>query len=141
MIKFEHLPENILSRIPAVREVLSKNPDVVFAYLFGGLATGRVNPLSDVDIAVYAKDIYDPAEYKLTLFDSLTDALGTAELDLIVLNCSPVSISGRILQNKQLLTDKEPFVRHAYESRVLREFFDFQVQEEALFVRRYGSGR
>lgn len=141
MIRFEQMPPRILSRIPAVREALSRDPKVVFGYLFGGLAAGRVNPLSDVDIAVYGKDLHEAVEFKLALFDSLSDALGTAELDLVVLNTAPVSIAGRVLQNKQLLIDKEPFKRHAFESLVRREFFDFRVREEAFFSRRYGIGR
>ncbi|HHT9112598.1 MAG: nucleotidyltransferase domain-containing protein [Planctomycetes bacterium] len=56
MIKFERLPENISHLLPNVREYLNKHPKVVFAYLFGGLARGRVSPLSDVDIAIYAVD-------------------------------------------------------------------------------------
>lgn len=111
MIKFEKLPSQILSRIPAVREVLSRDKRVMFAYLFGGLAAGRVRPLSDVDIAVYLNDTGDLAEYKLNLFGSVTDALGTAELDLIVLNKASISIAGRILQNKLLLVDKDPFIK------------------------------
>ena len=141
MIKFEKLPPRILSRIPMAREVLMQDPRVVFAYLFGGLAAGRVSPLSDVDIAVYVNDNRDLADYKLALFDRITDALGTAEVDLIILNTAPVSIAGRILQNKKLLADKEPFERHAYESLVLREFFDFRIKEEALLTRRYEIGR
>ncbi len=130
-----------MSRIPEAQKVLAKDENVIFAYLFGGLAAGRVNPLSDVDIAVYVRDAGDLAEYKLALFDKLSGALGTAELDLIILNTAPVSIAGRILQNKHLLADKEPFRRHKYESLTLREFFDFRVMEEALFSRRYGIGR
>lgn len=141
MIKFEKLPAGILLKMPAARETLMQSPDVVFAYLFGGLSAGRVDPLSDVDIAVYFNDAGDLAARKLALFDRLTDALGTAEVDLVVLNTAPVGIAGRVLQHKRLLVDKEPFRRHAYESLVRREFFDFRVKESALFERRYGIGR
>jgi len=140
MIKFEKLPSNILSKIPAVGELLLIDKRVLFAYLFGGLATGLVRPLSDVDIAVYLDDTGELADYRLTLFDKITDALGTAELDLVVLNTVSISLAGRILQNKQLLIDKDPFRRHIYESLTLREFFDFRITEEAFFTRRYGIG-
>jgi len=140
MIKFEKLPSNILSKIPAVQELMSTDQRVIFAYIFGGLATGRMHPLSDVDIAVYLNDTGELADYRLTLFDKVTDALGTAELDLVVLNTASISIAGRILQNKQLLIDKDPFRRHIYESLTFREFFDFRITEEAFFTRRYGIG-
>jgi len=40
-------------RLPAAVEYLRSCPQVVFAYLFGGLARGERGPLSDVDIAVF----------------------------------------------------------------------------------------
>lgn len=141
MIKFERLPANILSRIPEVKRVLAQDDNIVFAYIFGGLAEGKVKPLSDIDISVYLRNTDNLSEYKLRLFDKLTDTLGTGELDLVILNTAPISITGRILRNKQILVDKEPPVRHAYESLTLRKFFDFRVKEDALFSMRYGVGR
>ena len=140
MIKFERLPADILSRIPNVKRVLLEDENIVFAYLFGGLARGILKPLSDVDISVYVKDIGNLPEYKLKLFDALTEILGTNEMDLVILNTAPVILSGKILQNKQTLVDKNPPLRHAYESLTLRKYFDFTVKEKALFSRRYGLG-
>jgi len=129
-----------MSRISKVAEVLTKEENVLFAYLFGGLARGDASPLSDVDIAVYLRDTQNLADYKLSLFDKLTDALGTSELDLVILNTAPTSLAGRILQNKRILIDKEPFKRHEYESVTLREFFDFSIKEKSIFLSRYGIG-
>ena len=78
------------------QRLLAQDNNVVFAYLFGGLAKKELRPLSDVDIAVYVKRTGSLAEYKLELFDRLTDALGTSELDCVILNIAPVSIAGRI---------------------------------------------
>jgi len=125
MQKFERLPADILSRIPRAAKVLLEDPNVVFAYLFGGLASGSVKPLSDVDFAVFVRETANLAEYKL---------------DLVVLNTAPTSLAGRILGNRRVLVDKEPFRRHAYESLTLRKFFDFRLKE-ALRARRYGIGR
>jgi predicted nucleotidyltransferase len=140
MIKYEKLPKNILSRIQNLKNVLLQDGNIIFAYLFGGLTKGEVKDLSDIDIAVYLKDTGNLAGYKLQLFDRLSNALGTSELDLVMLNTVSLSIAGRILQNKKLLIDKEPFRRHIYESITLREFFDFKVKEDAFFARRYGIG-
>lgn len=141
MIKFEQLPADILARIPAVTDALQNDENVLFAYLFGSLAASRRNPLSDIDIAVFVGNTAGLDEYRLALFDRLTDALGTAELDLVILNAAPLSLAGRILQNRQVLADKIPIRRHAYESLTLRKFFDFRVKEEAFFMRRFAHGR
>ena len=139
MIKFEKLPPDILARIPDAIKVLSEDNHVIFAYLFGGLVKGKVTPLSDIDIAVYLKDMDNIAEQKLLLFDELTDALGTNELDLVILNTAPISLAGRVLQKKEILIDKIPSQRHLYESLTLRKFFDFKIKEEMFFSRRYPS--
>jgi predicted nucleotidyltransferase len=141
MIKFERLPADILSKIPDVKRILLQDHNVIFAYLFGRLSEGKVKPLSDIDISVYVRDADNLAEYKFNLFERLTDALSTNELDLIILNIIPVSIAGRILENKLILVDKDPPIRHSYESLTLRKFFDFRVKEDAFFSLRYGLGR
>lgn len=141
MIKFEKIPAGIAARIPALITVMDADGRIIFAYLFGGLARGEQKPLSDVDIAVFLTGTDGLAEYKLDLFDRLTDTLGTSELDLVILNTAPVSIAGRVLQNKETLVDKEPFRRHAYESVTLRKFFDFGIKEKEILFRRYHVGR
>jgi predicted nucleotidyltransferase len=141
MIKFEKVPSDVLSRLPEAERALSLDDNVIFAYLFGGAASGKITPLSDIDIAVYVRDTGNMAEYKLDLFDRLSEALGTTEVDLVILNQASTSIAGRVLGSRRILVDKEPFERHRYESLVLREFFDFKVKEDDLYYRRYGIGR
>jgi predicted nucleotidyltransferase len=86
MIKFETLPPDILSRVSEAKQLLLQEKSVVFAYLFGGLASGRAKPLSDVDIAVYVSVESGLDDYYLELFDKLSETLGTSELDLVFLN-------------------------------------------------------
>ena len=140
MVRRDPLPADILEKLPAAGRLLEAVPDVVFAYLFGGLARGAPKPLSDVDIAVYLRDAARAADAKQILFDSLTDALGTVELDLIILNTASISLVGRIIQGRKILVDKDPFIRHVFESAKLREFFDFRIREDAFFERRFRNG-
>jgi predicted nucleotidyltransferase len=141
MIKFGKIPDDILSKLPLVEKTLAEEDNVLFAYLFGGLAAGKLKPLSDVDIAVYVRDMSGLAEFKLGLFSRLVDVLNTSEMDLVILNTAATSLAGRILQQRRVLVDKEPPRRHTYESVTLREFFDFRIKERAYFGRRYGVGQ
>lgn len=141
MIKFERVPNGMQQRLPRVVEALEQDPRVLFAYLFGGAASGKLKPLSDIDLAVYLVGAERFAEVKLDLFEKLSDLFGTSEIDLVILNTAPVSLAGRIVQGRQVLVDKEPHQRHRFESLTLREFFDFRKKEEALFELRYGVGR
>jgi len=138
MIRFKRLPENIRENIITLTSFLDSEPNIVFAYLFGGLAKDRQTPLSDIDIAIYIKNMKKLDH--IGLFGKITDALGTDEVDLVILNTSPVSLTGRILQNRKVLTDKDPFLRHRYESINLRKYFDFAIKERDILRRRYKIG-
>ncbi len=138
MIRYKRLPENIMSRITQLREFLQKDHNIIFAYLFGSMTQKNPSPLSDIDLAIYVKDL-KKLNY-LNLFTEITNILGTDELDLVILNTSPISLSGRILQSRSIAVDKDPFLRHRYESLILRKFFDFQTVEKDIIRRRYGIG-
>ncbi|MBE3064650.1 MAG: nucleotidyltransferase domain-containing protein, partial [Spirochaetes bacterium] len=86
----------MLERLPTAAALLNERKEVRFAYLFGGLARGSPNPLSDVDIALFLEREGDGPDARLSLFETLTDVLGTFELDLLILNSAPISIVGRV---------------------------------------------
>ncbi len=137
MIKQNTLASDILSRINLLEPLLESDGRIIFAYIFGGLATGKQRPLSDVDIAVYLDSCADKAEAKLEIIGSLSDTLKTDEIDLVILNYAPISLVGRILKKKLLIVDKQPFLRHSFESLALREFFDFSRNEQDILFRRF----
>ncbi|MEP9412400.1 MAG: nucleotidyltransferase domain-containing protein [Candidatus Brocadia sp.] len=141
MIKICRLPENINHFLPDVREYLNKHPDVVFAYHFGSLARGRVSPLSDVDIAIYMVEGVEIAMEKLEMLGKLNELLKTDEVDLVILNTAPLPLAARVIKNKIILVDKIPFKRHAFESLIIREYFDFSRKEMDIFKGRYKLGR
>lgn len=124
--------------INRLKTYLLENPNVVFAYIFGSFARGKNTSLSDIDIAVYLNNP-NRIDY-LKLYTEISNSLGRDDLDLIVLNTAPISITGRVIQNRIVLVDKDPARRHAYESLILREFFDFRQRERQILQRRYGIG-
>ena len=138
MIRLKRIPENIHQKMSLLSDFFLRDSNVIFAYLFGGMVKARPNPLSYVDLAVYVKDM-KKLDY-LEMFGRIADILGTDEIDLVILNSAPLSLAGRILQGRKVLVDKKPFVRHLFESRILREFFDFTIKERVILERRYGIG-
>jgi len=140
MIRYQKLPENILQLLPDSSKYLESHPMVVFAYLFGSLATGKASPLSDVDIAVYLKPGADLAESKLEIIGGLMGILQTDEIDLVVLNSADLPLVINILKSKQVIVDKDPFMRHIFESLMVRKYLDFSIFESAQLRRRYMYG-
>jgi predicted nucleotidyltransferase len=137
MIRKQKLTDEIFSRIDKLNELFDRDERVCFAYLFGGLAHGVAKPLSDIDIALFLSPGVSAADAKLDLLGELTDLLGTDEMDLVILNTAPISLAGRILEKRRIISDKQPFLRHVFESRVMREFFDFRRREQDILYRRF----
>jgi hypothetical protein len=71
----------------------------------------------------------------------LADILGTDEIDVVVLNTASLPLVMNVLKKNRVLVDKQPYKRHAYESLVMRKYFDFSIKESALLRRRYLDGR
>ena len=140
MIRFSKLPENIQALIPRAAAYLRSRDDIHFAYLFGGFARKKLTPLSDVDIAVYLSENTDLAEQKLEIFGRLMDILQTDEVDLVVLNRAPLPLKMRILEEREIIVDNTPFLRHRHESLTMREYFDFSFLETGILKRRYLGG-
>ena len=140
MISKVPLPLDVRERIETLGRTLENCPGIVFAYLFGGAAGGPARPLSDVDVAVYLGEGADPFEARLETARRAATHLGTDEVDVVVLNTAPTALVGRILQSRRVICDHNAFLRHRFESRALREFFDFRVFEHRLLNRRYAGG-
>lgn len=136
MIYFRRLPEDI--RIGSFGEYLFENNNIIFAYLFEGLTHAKPSPMSDVGIAIYVKN-HEKFQY-MDSFIRISKFRGTDELALVVLSKTPLSIAGRIVLQKMILLNKEPFLRHCYESLTLRKFFDFRRKKGAILKMRYGVG-
>ena len=140
MIKYEKLPNNILELLPEATKYLQSHPQVVFAYLFGSLARGKLEPMSDVDIAVYLNQGLRTAECKFEILGKLIDLLQTDEIDLVALNSAKLPLIMNIIKSKKVIVDKAPFKRHIFESLIMRKYFDFSVKESAILQRRYMDG-
>jgi len=140
VIRKRPLPSDIDARLATLGDVLRGCPGLVFAYLFGGAAKGRLTPSSDVDVAAFFDGRCELLEARLEATRRVTRHLGTDEVDLVVLNIAPTSLLGRILGTRRVLCDGDPFLRHRFESKALREFFDFRIFEQRLLERKLGRG-
>jgi len=139
MIRKTLIKQDVLKLIPKVEIYLKSREDIQFAYLFGSFARDKVTPLSDVDVAVYLTGD-DISDKRLEILGDLIDILKTDKIDLVILNIAPLSLQMKILQNKRLLADNAPFVRHAYESMTIRTYFDYSKIENSILKRRFIDG-
>lgn len=126
------LDEN--ARVPVVdaeaRERLAAALDmagVVAASLIGSQASGRAGPLSDVDIGVWLEPEVSPEQrssLRLRLADAAGRALGTHEIDLVILNDAPPLLRHRALRDGVRLVVRNQLQRVRLETDALLAYFD-----------------
>ena len=98
---------------------LSREPDVLVAYLYGSHARGTAGPGSDVDVAVLLDEGADRAQRRLELQASLGEAV-----DLVVLNDAPVALAYRVLRDGVVLTSRDEQARIEHWVRTVDRYLD-----------------
>lgn len=135
------LPTDLSRRLEGLGEAIgTASDDVVFAYLFGSAATGGLTPRSDVDVAVFASPGADTHAVRLDVARACARHLGTDAVDIVLLNAAPIALAGRVLMTRRVLLDRDPGVRHRYESLHARMFQDFRIREHRLLAERDARG-
>ncbi len=119
----------------AASEVLAGEP-VVFAYLFGSRARDAADAHSDVDMAIFLEESVPSATYldlSLRLAGDLEGAAGVGPIEaLVILNEAPLPLAGRVVREGKVLYSRDEPRRVRYESRVFREFTDFELTARRL---------
>jgi uncharacterized protein len=122
------------SRVPPLDEAglerLSHALDregVVAAMLIGSQARGNPSPLSDVDIAVWGDPGLDSAaalQLQLRLAADAAHAIGTNEVDVVMLNAAPPLMRHRAIQEGRRLVERDPDERVRLETRAILDYLD-----------------
>ncbi|MFQ6003227.1 MAG: nucleotidyltransferase domain-containing protein [Candidatus Zixiibacteriota bacterium] len=116
-----------------------KNIDL--AYLFGSYATGKITPLSDVDVAVLLDDRIDPKVYfdmQLDLSDQLSSYL-KKEVEVVILNRADPRLTYQVIKYGEVVFEKGLNFKANFERKALNIYFDlkpmFDFYEKKLLER------
>ena len=126
MIRRKKIKGDLTPLINKLRKKLREEKEVLFAYIIGSYATGKNNPMSDFDIALYLEDDKDIFERKLYFNSLITDILKTDEVDIIILNNSSPFFVHHALKNAKLLFSKNEEKRISFLVKNLKEYFDME---------------
>lgn len=108
---------------------------VVAAMLIGSQARGTVGPLSDVDIAVWHDPGLDPRgrfDLQLSLAADAGRALGTDEIDVVMLNHAPPLLCHRAIRDGRRLVERDRDERVRLETRAILNYLDTAPLRAAL---------
>ncbi|MBI5050895.1 MAG: nucleotidyltransferase domain-containing protein [Nitrospirae bacterium] len=113
-----------------LKDLFKDYPYIASAYLFGSQSSGRVSPMSDVDIAILLKD-NSPTGRELIhqedyLAYTITTALGVKEVDLIELNSQGLIFQHNVLRTGRLIYDADSAFRIKFVTGVITNFCDFE---------------
>lgn len=121
------MPQSDLDQLEQkLKEFFSGFENVTLAYLFGSTVRGESNCLSDIDIAVLLdatllqKESFD---LQLELISELTGFLKTDNIDLVVLNDSPLLLTYNIIRYGIILKSNEP-LRVKFETKIMSRYLD-----------------
>jgi predicted nucleotidyltransferase len=97
--------------------------------LFGSRATGDVHAESDVDIAVYGKEIFSETA-KIQLMYELCGVFHTDNLDLVDLRTAPVLLKKEIFENYRILFQKDSILLCQLELANMHELKELEILDQ-----------
>ncbi|KJS18688.1 MAG: DNA polymerase beta [Clostridiaceae bacterium BRH_c20a] len=109
----------------SVRIYLQKQPEIVFAYLFGSYIKGSLGPDSDIDIAIYIDSPNLKIEKYLEIKNGLTD-ICERDVDLVILNEAQPLIKYKVYQDGVILFSRSPKLLSNFQVRTLFEYEDIK---------------
>lgn len=109
--------------IRGLAEVFRQYPGVRAVYLFGSHAADRVQPESDVDLAIVPRD-GSVQERRLELLADLTK-LGLDRVDLVFLDPEDLVLQYEAVRYNRIIYQAPDFDRGAMYSYVVRRYLDF----------------
>jgi hypothetical protein len=115
--------------------MLTSRGEVLEAYLFGSRARDTAAAHSDIDVAVYvdpdglrAREASEPFGYQAELTTALMRALGTNDVDVVLLNRAAPMIYHRVLSDGVRLLARKLAATTTREGRALSRWCDWVPQ-------------
>lgn len=118
--------------LAVLREALSAEQDLDFAYLFGSVAKGRTRKASDVDVAVHLRGFESPSgrlDRALELEGALERLLERA-VQVVVLNDAPLGLRFNVLAHGILVCRPHPSVHRAFYVDTGQRHYDMAYARE-----------
>ncbi|MBU4251568.1 MAG: nucleotidyltransferase domain-containing protein [Candidatus Omnitrophica bacterium] len=93
-----------------LKDYFIKQEDIEFVLLFGSFASGRVNPMSDIDIAVYftdGKDALKLGDRQIEIICAVMSICKVNRVDVVILNRASPFLKFQVIKYGRLLHTKD----------------------------------
>lgn len=128
-----------------LRAFFASQPDIEFALIFGSVAAGRNNLLSDLDVAVYfsgEKDSLDLGERQIDIICALMRICKISRVDAVILNLADPFLSFQVIKYGRLVfaADERAFYKFKIFSlgryQDIRSMYELYNRAAAINLRR-----
>lgn len=112
-----------------LKGIFKDYPYIASAYLFGSAATGKNNPMSDVDIAILLKEPHPVGRdltHKMDYLAFEIESVLKQEVDIVELNRQGLIFVHNVLRTGKLIYDAAPGFRIRFVAKVISEYCDFE---------------
>ena len=129
--------------VDELRRILEEEPDIAYALVFGSAGRGRLQPTSDVDVAL---ELRPGAPRDTATLGGLAARLESAverPVDLVLMDDAPAPLAYRIFRDGRVLLERDRAALVHRKARAILEYLDFKPVEErcAEGVLRAAAGR
>jgi predicted nucleotidyltransferase len=120
--------------LDVLRQILSDDPRIAYALVFGSTARGTSHPLSDVDVAIGTTGDAPLATFDIGALTSKLEAAAQRAVHLVVLNDAPPGLAYRVFKDGTPLLVRDASLFKSRLARAILEYLDYRPVEE-LFTR------
>ena len=121
------IEERIMEKIniSAIRGILEKEKNILFAYLYGSFSKSVERKDSDIDIGIFVKDLSDMEKYYPEKLALKIERMIGGEIDIRILNDRDIIFLHQVLKYGKLLFSKNEKKRIKFETDVYKKYIDF----------------
>lgn len=114
--------------ITALKEIMEKETEILFAYLYGSYALNFIHSKSDIDIAVYLipSNINDYIQKEKELSAAIITKLHIDNIDLRILNTLPFLLKYKVIKEGIPIIIKDEAERVDFETMIMNRFFELK---------------
>jgi uncharacterized protein len=126
------IPSDVKENIPVIVEKLSPDREITALYVFGSLAKGVLNPLSDLDFGILLSGKLTKSkrfDKHLYLIGIFCDTFHTDEIDIVVMNDSPIHFCYNIIRTGKLLLVNNKKELIDFHELVVKKYLDFSYYQ------------
>jgi len=117
------IQENLENIFRKIKDFLEKDPNIVFALVFGSAATGKLRKDSDIDVAIYVKNPVSGYEL-LSLMQKLSDLI-KREVEIVVLNEASPLLRHQVMKNRKELFIKDFLVYSKFRENTIDDYQEY----------------